>query len=120
MKKRYLLLFLLATIVSITACTKSEEKEQVEIESEASFYGKITEVNKEDILVKVYDEDGKPEEGNILYVSKDVQLKESDQDFNIGDEVTVYYNGMVARSYPGQVNGVYAIIIEKKAESNKK
>ena len=56
------------------------------------------------------------EEGNLLYVSLDTQLEETNEEINLGDYVTVYYNGVVTRSYPGQVNMVYAIIVEKAAK----
>ncbi len=115
MKKKPLL-FLLATLfIVLMACTKNDGKTP-EIESEESFYGIVKEVNKENILVELYNNEGEAEEGNLLYVSLDTQLKESDEEINLGDEVTVYYNGVVTRSYPGQVNMVYAIIVEKAAK----
>lgn len=116
MKKKRLILLTLTILILVSACSKKEKK-KAEIESEESFYGMVKEVNEENILVERYDEEGNPEEGNLLYVSLDLQLEESDTDFTLGDEVTVYYNGVVARSYPGQVNMVYAIIIGKSAES---
>ena len=35
--------------------------------------------------------------------------------FNVGDEVVVYYDGMVAESYPMQINKVYAITLKTPA-----
>ncbi len=120
MKKKNVVLFIVGMLLVLTACGK-KEGDKVEIESEASFYGEVQEVNEENILVQVYDEEGNPEEKNILYVSLDTQLEESDADFEVGDKVTVYYNGAITKSYPGQVNMVYAIIKEKptKTEKNK-
>lgn len=110
------LLFLLATLLIILmACNKNESK-TAEIESEESFYGIVKEINKENILVELYNDEGEVEEGNLFYVSLDTQLEQSDDNFTVGDEVTVYYNGVVTRSYPGQVNMVYAIIVEKAAK----
>lgn len=38
--------------------------------------------------------------------------------FNIGDEVSSYYDGTVAESYPAQINTVYAIILTEPATSS--
>ena len=118
MKKRSLFLSLLTVILVMSACSGKEKEETVEIDSEASFYGKVIEVNEENLLVNVYDDNKEPIENKNLYVSREVQLEESDHDFNPGDEVTVHYNGVVAISYPGQVTYVYAIILQKPAAEN--
>lgn len=36
--------------------------------------------------------------------------------FSVGDEVVVYYDGMIAESDPLQINSVYAITLESPAE----
>lgn len=118
MKKKKYILFIFSILMVLTACSK-KDGEKVEIESEASFYGEVQEVNEENILVQVYDEDGNPEERNLLYVSLDTQLEESDDDFKVGNKVTVYYNGAITKSYPGQVNMVYAIINDEPAKTEK-
>ena len=118
MRKKLLLILLATWLLILTACTENKSQ-NIEIESEESFYGKVKEVNKENILVELHNEKGEVEEGNLLLVSLDTQLDESDENFTIGDEVTVYYNGVVTRSYPGQVNMVYAIMIQKPAKSEK-
>ena len=40
-------------------------------------------------------------------------------DFNIGDEVIVYYDGNIAESYPLQINTVYAISLKDPANWSK-
>lgn len=115
MKKKRLVFLLATLLIVLVACSKSESK-TAKIESEESFYGIVKKVNKENILVELYNEEGEVEEGNLLYVSLDTQLEETNEEINLGDYVTVYYNGVVTRSYPGQVNMVYAIIVEKAAK----
>ncbi len=57
------------------------------------------------------------ENGNGEYwVSLDVACKESMTHFNIGDEVVVYFDGMVAESSPMQINKVYAITLKTPAD----
>ncbi|NMA23990.1 MAG: hypothetical protein GX938_10855 [Spirochaetales bacterium] len=36
--------------------------------------------------------------------------------FHIGDEVSVYYDGVIAESYPAQINEVYAIFLDREVE----
>ena len=34
----------------------------------------------------------------------------------VGDEVTVYYDGNIAESYPMQINKVYAVLLKEPAD----
>ena len=55
-------------------------------------------------------------------VSLQVQCADSMTEFRIGDEVTVYYDGSIAETYPAQINTVYAITLRTpadRAENNK-
>ncbi len=88
----------------LAACGNERKLNDI-MENEESFSGVVQEVNKETILVKVNEQD------YLLEVSLAVELKNNETDFAVGDEVTVYYDGKVTRSYPGQVNTVYAIIL---------
>lgn len=57
------------------------------------------------------------ENGNGEYwVSLDVEYKDSMTHFSIGDEVVVYFDGMVAESSPMQINRVYAITLKTPAD----
>lgn len=49
-------------------------------------------------------------------VSLNVENKDSMTHFSIGDEVVVYYDGMIAESYPMQINKVYAITLKTPAD----
>lgn len=51
-----------------------------------------------------------------------VQCADSMTHFSVGDEVTVYYDGSIAETYPMQINNVYAITLRTpadRAENNK-
>ena len=50
------------------------------------------------------------------WVSLDVENKDSMTHFSIGDEVTVYFDGMVAESSPMQIAAVYAITLTTPAD----
>lgn len=85
--------------------------------NEANFTGLVEEVSESSILVRVNEDEEEIRSSDIISVSLDVEIEESTRDFNLGDEVRVYYDGMIAESYPAQVNNVYAIILEQSGES---
>ena len=53
--------------------------------------------------------------GVVEEVYLDAENKDDMVDFNIGDEVIVYYDGNIAESYPLQINTVYAISLKDPA-----
>lgn len=55
-------------------------------------------------------------ENGEYWVSLDVKNKDSMTHFSIGDEVVVYFDGLVAESYPMQINTVYAITLKTPAD----
>ena len=57
--------------------------------------------------------------GAYCDVSLDAENKDDMVDFNIGDEVIVYYDGNIAESYPLQINTVYAISLKDPANWSK-
>ena len=79
--------------------------------NEPNFTGIVTETYDNTILVKVNDGEDVLNSSDLMVVSLDVQLKDSMTTFNIGDEVTVYFDGTIAESYPAQINKVYAIVL---------
>ena len=79
------------------------------ISSEPNIVGIITEVNENSVLIE--------NETGEYVVSLDVE--NSDGIYSpmmIGDEVTVYYDGSIAESYPMQINQVYAILLKEPAD----
>ena len=84
------------------------------INSEPNIIGIVKETTENSILIE--NENGK------YWVSLNVENKDSVTNFNIGDEIVVYYDGMVAESYPMQIKTVYAITLKmpaNRAENNK-
>ena len=79
------------------------------ISNEPNIVGIITEVNENSVLIE--------NETGEYVVSLDVE--NSDGIYSpmmIGDEVTVYYDGSIAESYPMQINQVYAILLKELAD----
>lgn len=98
------LMFIISVL--LTACIPMTMNN---VTKEANFTGIVEEVYEESILVRTNKDGGI--DSDLASVSLDVKLKDSIRDFNIGDEIKVYYDGDVAESYPVQVNNVYAIFL---------
>ena len=106
MKKVLLcIIFLLVT----TGC-KVRTMDDV-IQNESSISGIVKEINDNCILIE--NSDGR------YCVSKDAELSDSYSDYELFDELTVYYDGNIAESDPMQINKVYAILLKNKANIQK-
>lgn len=55
-------------------------------------------------------------ENGEYWVSLNVENRDSMTHVSVGDEVVVYFDGMVAESYPMQINTVYAITLKTPAD----
>jgi len=84
------------------------------------FSGIVLEINDDtSILVKTNENDPIIKSSDLISVSLDVKMKDVSvrgRDFDIGDEVTVYYDGTIEESYPAQLNKVYAIFHKSSSE----
>ena len=78
------------------------------IGKEPSITGIVKETQEHAILIE--------NDNGQYWVSVKVENKDSMTHFHIGDEVVVYYNGIVAESYPMQINTVYAITLKTPAD----
>ena len=92
MKKILSLILTLFCVLSLVGCGRSMDDI---IKNESSITGVVEEV--------------------YCDVSLDAENKDDMVDFNIGDEVIVYYDGNIAESYPLQINTVYAISLKDPA-----
>ncbi len=81
-----------------------------DIYNEPSFNGTVTEVHDKYILVAVDEESDAFKSSDLISVSLATKLKDSMTSFKIGDKIKVFYDGMIAETYPAQVHNVYAII----------
>ncbi len=107
MKKTLSLILTLFFVLSLVGCERSMDDI---IKNESSITGVVEEVYDNSILISIQT-DAYPY-GAYCVVSLDVENKDSIVDFNIGDEVIIYYDGMIAESDPLQINTVYAISLK--------
>ena len=78
------------------------------IASEPSITGVVKDTGEKAILIE--------NDQGEYWVSLNVENQDSMTSFRIGDEVVVYFDGMVAESYPMQINTVYAITLKTPAD----
>lgn len=106
MKKLIVFVMVLVCIFALTGC--NNRSMNYIIENEASITGIVKDTGDKAILI----ENGDGE----YWVSLQVENQDSMTDFKVGDEVVVYFDGMVAESYPMQINTVYAITLKTPAD----
>ena len=95
MKKILSLILTLFCVLSLVGCGRSMDDI---IKNESSITGVVEEVYNNSILISIQT-DAYPY-GAYCDVSLDAENKDDMVDFNIGDEVIVYYDGNIAESYP--------------------
>ena len=110
MKKILSLILTLFCVLSLVGCGRSMDDI---IKNESSITGVVEEVYNNSILISIQTE-AYPY-GAYCDVSLDAENKDDMVDFNIGEEVIVYYDGNIAESYPLQINTVYAISLKDPA-----
>ena len=106
MKKQIAFILVFILLAGLVGCNTRSMNSI--IKNEPSITGIVKETYEASILIE--NESGK------YYVSLNVENKDSMTHFNIGDEVSVYYNGAIAESYPMQINTVYAITLLTPAD----
>ena len=62
------------------------------------------------IVIDINEDDEMYESYASLEVSLDIERKDSMSSFNIGDEVSVYYDGNITETSPARIDKVYAIL----------
>lgn len=105
MKKCIITLFMVISVLMSAACRRDLN---YIIDNEPNITGVVKEISDNDVLIE--------NENGEYFVSLDVEYSDSMTHFNVGDEVTVYYDGNVAESYPMQISTVYAITLITPAE----
>ena len=107
MKKCIVVILSIICLLSLAGC--NNKSLNYIISNEPNIVGIIKEVNKNFVLLE--------NESGEYVVSLNVE--NSDGIYSpimIGDEVTVYYDGSIAESYPMQINKVYAILLKEPAD----
>ena len=106
MKKLIALILALVCVLSLVGCnTKSMD---YIIANEPNITGIVKTITNDSFLIE--------NDNGEYWVSLKVENKDSFTHFGIGDEVTVYYDGNIAESYPMQINTVYAITLKTPAD----
>ena len=106
MKKLIALVLTLVCVFGMIGC--NNRSMNYIISNEPSITGIVKETNENAILIE--------NDNGEYWVSLNVENKDSVTNFNIGDEVVVYYDGNIAESYPMQINTVYAITLKTPAD----
>ena len=109
MKKLTALVLTFICVLALAGCNNKSVNNI--IENKPNVVGIIKEAADRSILIE--------NENGEYWVSLNAENKDSMTNFNIGDEVVVYYDGGIAESYPMQINNVSAIILKTPAGSNK-
>ncbi len=106
MKKQLAFVLVLVCALALAGCNNRSMNDI--IAKEPNITGIVKDTAEKSILIE--------NENGEYWVSLDVECKDSMTHFNIGDEVVVYFDGMVAESYPMQINTVYAITLKTPAD----
>lgn len=107
MKKCIAVILLVICVLNLFGC--DNKSLNYIISNEPSIIGIIKETTENSILIE--------NEAGEYVVSSNVE--NSDGIYSpmvIGDEVSVYYDGSIAESYPMQINKVYAILLKEPAD----
>lgn len=106
MKRLLALILVLICMLCLVGC--DNRSMNYIIANEPSVTGIVKDTNENALLIK--------NDNGEYWVSLNVENEDSVTNFNIGDEVVVYYDGSVAESYPMQINTVYAITLKTPAD----
>lgn len=109
MKKLLLCLLTFTLILAASGCTGRSMNHI--IAKEPSITGTVTVADEDAILITL------PEPSQAqCWVSLNVEHPDSMNEFSVGDEVVVYYDGSIAESDPMQIHHVYAILLKTPAQ----
>lgn len=116
MNKRFYIIFPIVLICILVLAGCNNRSMNYIIEHEPSISGIVEEVRYNSILIYIQT-DGYPG-GASCEVSLDVENTDSYTDVLVGDEVVVYFDGIIAESDPLQINTVYAITLRTPAKDD--
>lgn len=101
-KRVSLILVLSLVVLLLPACDRNSAN--YIIDNKPKVEGIVEEISEESIFIQ--NENGK------YRVSLDVKNKDSMTDFYIGDEVYVYFDGVMLETYPAQINNTLFIALK--------
>ena len=105
--RRFVALFLVLACTAGFAGCGSRSMNDI-IANEPSIMGIVKDVGENAILIE--------NDNGEYWVSRNVENKDSVTDLVLGDEVVVYFDGIVADRYPMQISTVYAITLKTPAD----
>lgn len=117
MKKRLLTGLLIFCLAALAGCgQRIRSSEYVSCYAEDSngqeyFDAKVLEISENSVLVEPLEGEDVLRSGDRLWVSTNVVTASGAPTLTVGDEIRVVYDGMIAETYPGQVNNVFAIYL---------
>ena len=113
MKKYRMFIFALVFILcQLFGCSRQSMNDI--IENQPSVHGIITQVYDTYIMIDLESEHYP--DNSACTVSLDVENSDGlYSPMTVGDEVVVYFDGLIAETYPLQINNVYAITLETPA-----
>lgn len=111
-KKIVLVICGLLIVVGLIAIFILKPMTMNEVYNKPNFSGVVLEVNDGSILVAVNDSEKEFKSSDKISVSLDVKVKYSVANFDIGDEVKVFYDGEILESYPAQIHKTYAVLLQ--------
>ena len=105
MKRIIVVLLLALCLFSLSSC----REEQWDMVGSPTVCGTVEACYADKIVVRITDEEHPEIHGRQAYVSLDVRMEDSLVRFAPGDEVRVYYNGVMSDGEPVYLNTVYTI-----------
>ena len=108
-----LALGMLAVLCGVCGCSRSMD---YIIANEPRMDGTVISCDDRYICIRITDEDYPEIIGLNAYVSLDVECGDSMTSFSVGDDVAVYFNGVLSDSNPIYLNEVYAITLMQAAK----
>ena len=113
MKKHIFIIMIILCLAVMAACTSDDNGKDI---LNPYFTGEVIEKYEKSCLLKVTDiGNGNFAIGDEVVVTTDIS---SCPDFEVGDYLTISFDGKVAESYPPQILKVYIISKSEKPQSN--
>ena len=85
------------------------------IENEPRVAGIVVSQTDKYVSINVNEDEDVYNDYPTLLVSLDVEQEDSTTSFDIGDEIAIFYDGVITDNSPGTVETVYAIILRTPA-----
>lgn len=106
--KKHIAFFMVLVVILVSLAGCSRNMDYV-IDNEPCFAGKVEEVTGDYVVVAVNDAESIYDDYPTVHASLDVEQADSYLDFEVGDEIVIYYDGNITDGDPVKAEKVYAI-----------